>query len=326
MIDLYILKFNPIYKNKIWGGTRLKNILEKGIVGDKCGESWEISGVNNDISVVTAGELKGKNLKQLLTYYKSDLVGRKNYQQFGIEFPLLIKFIDANDVLSLQVHPDDKMAKELHNSFGKTEMWYVLESKKKANLIAGLKHKISEIEFKEKIKLGELSQVLNYEKVKQGDSFFLPAGQIHAIGAGVLLAEIQQSSDITYRVYDWDRKDENGTGRELHIENSIKAINFDNIYSSYITYNRIKNKRNSIKQSEFFTVNYLNLNKIFQIDYSTLDSFVIYMCVDGVCELTHNNQDFINLSKGETVLIPAKYKKLKIIVNETVEILEIFID
>jgi len=326
MEDLYIVKSELIFKDNIRVEKRLRDQLNKfEVASNNCGESWEISGLEDNISIIKNGILKGSNLKEIIAEYKTELLGKKVFDKYEHEFPLLIKYIDANDVLSVQVHPDDNMAKKYHKSFGKTEMWYVIEAEDDANLIAGLKTGVGREEFNKKLESNQLQDVLNYEKVDKGDVFYIPAGQIHAINKGILLAEIQQSADITYRVYDWDRRDKNGNSRELHVEKSLEAINFSQSVKSRINYSK-DIFRNEIKNSDFFSVNLLNINKNIEIDYSSLDSFVIYMCVEGKCSIETPNKDIIYLSKGKTILIPATFDKIKIKSKEQAGIIEVYID
>ena len=202
--DLYLLKFEPILKEKIWGGAKLKNLFNKKSISAKTGESWEISDLENNASVVANGPLAGISIQELLKEYKAELVGKKVFENFGIKFPLLIKYIDAAENLSIQLHPDDVIAKEKHNSFGKTEMWYIVQADEGAELILGFKEPISKSKYVELVESNELPQALNRVKVAVGDAFIIPPGLIHAIGEGVVLAEIQQTSDVTYRIYDWD--------------------------------------------------------------------------------------------------------------------------
>ncbi|MFC2120171.1 type I phosphomannose isomerase catalytic subunit, partial [Bacteroidota bacterium] len=222
---LYPLKFKPIYKEKIWGGKKLSAFLnKKGITSDKCGESWEISAIDKNISVVSNGFLKKNNLLELIEVYMGDLVGDKIFDIYGINFPLLIKFIDAKDKLSLQVHPDDYLAEKRHNSFGKTEMWYVLDADPGSEIITGFNRELTKDEYNSYYNSGKITEILNYEKAEANNAFFIPAGRIHAIGSNILIAEIQQSSDITYRIHDWNRKDSNGKPRKLNTELAIDAI------------------------------------------------------------------------------------------------------
>ncbi|MFP3860852.1 MAG: type I phosphomannose isomerase catalytic subunit [Bacteroidales bacterium] len=326
MQDLYPLKFKPIYKEKIWGDQRLKSVLNKEIPSDKkIGESWEISAVQDNISVVSNGFLAGNNLQELIEVYMADLVGENNYKKYGIEFPLLIKFIDADDVLSIQVHPDDELAKKRHNAYGKTEMWYVVEAEKDAELIAGFNKEMTKEEYLKNLQNNTLPEILNKEKVKAGDVFFLPAGRIHAIGAGILLAEIQQTSDVTYRIFDWNRKGQDGKPRELHTELAVDAIDY-NYYEDYrTTYEKNKNKTTNLANCQYFTTNILEFDKVVEKELIKIDSFVIYMCMDGKAELEYHEGERETIEKGETVLIPAFMDYIKIIPKPETKLLEVYI-
>jgi mannose-6-phosphate isomerase len=307
---LHPLKFQPILKDKIWGGKKLNQYLNKDSDSRQLGESWEISAVPEDVSVVSNGQLKGMSLQELLETYKSDLLGKKNYQHFGNDFPLLIKFIDAKEDLSIQLHPDDKLAKKRHNSFGKTEMWYVMQADKDANLIVGFNQKMTQEKYLSHLKNKTLPRILNFDKVKEGDTYFIEAGRVHAIGSGVLLAEIQQTSDVTYRVYDWDRRDSDGNERELHNEIATDAIDFNMKDNFRVHYKKRKNTSNKMVSCPFFTTNYLELDSEIE-KKNTIDSFLIYICVDGEVEIsTASTTDMI--SKGETLLIPAMIKDFKL--------------
>jgi len=319
---LYPLKFKPILKDKIWGGPRLREILGKQ-ASDRAGESWEISGVEGEISLVENGFLAGNSLHELAEVYMGDLLGDRIYERFGPEFPLLIKFIDASDILSVQVHPDDKLAGERHNSYGKTEMWYVIESDQ-GELIAGFNRQLDRDQYLKSIREGTLKDILNHEAVKAGDVFYMPAGRIHAIGAGVLLAEIQQTSDITYRIYDWDRTDEQGNPRELHTDLAVDAIDF-NYHSSYLTpYQSLMNSTVQVVDSAYFTTSVIQLDQIVEKDYNMIDSFVIYICVEGAAGITYPG-GAESIRKGETVLIPAEMKNLAIVPTENTRLLEVYI-
>ena len=321
---LYPLKFDPILKEKIWGGNGLKTILNKEIPSDKTGESWEISGVKGDISVISNGELAGKNLQELLSEYKGKLVGNRVYTQFKNEFPLLIKFIDAQDDLSIQVHPNDDLAKERHNSFGKTEMWYVINSHEGAELISGFNQDINKETYLSKLENKQLGDILNSEVAKAGDVFFIPVGRVHAIKAGILLAEIQQTSDITYRIYDWDRVDDNGNGRELHTEYALDALDFKK-YDNYKTdYTVVKNQRVQLEKCSYFETNLFELNVNKSISYNKLDSFVIYMLMDGEVNIKYTGGE-LNAKKGETILLPASVTKIDIEVIKEAKILEVYL-
>ncbi|WP_178984593.1 type I phosphomannose isomerase catalytic subunit [Winogradskyella helgolandensis] len=307
---LYPLKFQPILKDKIWGGEKLNQHFNKNSNSKNLGESWEISTVPNDISVVSNGELKGQSLQDLVNNYKSDFLGQKNWDRFGNEFPLLIKFIDAKEDLSIQLHPNDELAKKRHNSFGKTEMWYVMQADKDANLIVGFKGMIDKATYLEHLEHNTLTEILNFDTVKEGDTYFIEAGRVHAIGAGVLLAEIQQTSDVTYRVYDWDRVDDEGNGRELHNDIAIDAFDFEMENDFRIDYQKRKNVSNDIVSCPFFTTNFIELTSELDIK-NTHDSFLIYMCVDGDVEVS-TNISTERISKGETILIPAGIKNFQL--------------
>ena len=320
----YPIKFKPILKERIWGGNKLMTLLHKE--SDKTsniGESWEISDVEGDTSIVVNGSLKGKSLKELLETYKDEFVGRHVYEQFGNKFPLLIKYIDAKEALSIQLHPNDELSKSRHNSFGKTEMWYIMQAEKGGNLVVGFKKDSNREEYLEHLESKKLLDILNVDEVKEGDVYFIPTGQIHAIGAGVLLAEIQQTSDITYRIYDWDRVDDNGNSRELHTELALDAIDFKAKEKYSLDYSKKVNKSSNIVDCQYFTTNILPVKERVFIN-DTKDSFKIYMCVEG--EATFSCGDYSETIKmGETVLIPASLKKYKIIVANYAELLEVYI-
>lgn len=325
-MSLYPLKFQPILKDKIWGGSKLKTVLNKDFSPlPNAGESWEISGVEGDISVVSNGNLAGNDLEELIEVYMGDLVGDKVYDQFGMEFPLLIKFIDANDVLSIQVHPDDELSKERHNAFGKTEMWYVIEADKGSELIVGFNQQVDKAKYVAKLEEGKLEKILNNEPVKKGSCFFIPAGRVHAIGKGILLAEIQQTSDVTYRMYDWNRTDDQGNPRELHTELAVDAIDYSFEKKYRTDYETEINQTKELVRCPYFTTNTLEFDKQIEKDYSQLDSFVIYMCLDG--DFTIESEDGITteVAKGETVLIPAALENVILFPKGKTEILEVYI-
>lgn len=326
MEKLYPLKFKTIFKEKIWGGDKILRILGKDFSPlSNCGETWELSSVKDNVSECENGALKGKKLTDLIAVYKESLVGRKIYNQFGTEFPLLIKFIDANDDLSIQVHPDDALAEERHNSFGKTEMWYILQADENATLITGFNREIDKENFLKYFKEGRIIEILNSEKAKKGDVFFIPAGRIHTIGKGLLLAEIQQTSDVTYRIYDFNRTDKNGNKRALHVDKALEAIDY-HFYDQYKTkyVNKINQPVNLVK-CNYFTTNKLTLNKALDRNYTNLDSFKILLGIEGSA-MIETNGFHEELFKGDVVLIPADLKHLTFKVEETCEMLEIFID
>lgn len=324
-MNLYPLKFETIFKDKIWGGSKIKDVLHKDFSPlPNCGETWEISGVASDVSVVANGPLKGQRLADILSNAKEQLVGTKNYQNYGNEFPLLVKFIDANDDLSIQVHPNDVLAEKRHHSKGKTEMWYVLQADPGATLISGFNQPVNKDKYLEKFESGKLIEILNKEEVHAGDIFFLPAGRIHTIGKGLLIAEIQQTSDITYRIYDFDRVDDKGNKRELHVEEALDAIDF-NFYNNYKTnYPKTKNEAIKAVSCPFFTTNVLDYTASVSRDYSELDSFIIHVCVEGKYTLRYKGGE-LDVQKGDCILIPASEKEVQLETSEGFKILESFI-
>ncbi|RYY33705.1 MAG: mannose-6-phosphate isomerase [Sphingobacteriaceae bacterium] len=325
MSALYPLKFRTIYKDKIWGGQKIKTYLHKDF-GDlpNCGETWEISGVKSDVSVVDNGPLAGKSLADLQEEFKGELVGEKVYGRFGSTFPLLVKFIDANEDLSIQVHPDDELAKKRHNSFGKTEMWYVIEADKGSSLITGFNQEVNQEIYLEKFNSGHLTDILNREDVKAGDIFFLPAGRVHTIGAGLLIAEIQQTSDITYRIYDFDRVDDKGNKRELHTEEALAAIDYK-FYPEYKTnYPHTQNEAVEAVTCQYFTTNVLNFTESTTRDYTNIDSFVIHVCVEGAYNLKYDGGE-LSVKMGESILVPKAVDHVELVTEGGFKILESFV-
>lgn len=323
---LYPLKFHTIYKDKIWGGQKIKKVLGKDF-GDlpNCGETWEVSGVQGNISVVKEGLLAGSSLAILQDEYKAELMGKTVYDRFPHEFPLLIKFIDANDDLSIQVHPDDTLAAKRHDSFGKTEMWYILQADDGATLISGFNQPLDKERYLEYFESGRLMEVLNKEDVEAGDLFYLPAGRVHTIGKGLLLAEIQQTSDITYRIYDFDRKDAAGNTRELHVEEALDAIDF-NFYDSYKTsYDRQKKGLNPLVKSSYFETNKLSFDTAMDRAYGNIDSFKILIGVGGKATLHTIGGFETTLNFGEVVLVPASVESVSLTTNQGAEILETYV-
>ena len=307
----YPLKFQPIFKDKLWGGSKLVEQLNKKTTLKNVGESWEISDVEGNISVVENGALKGKTLKDLLVTYKADFIGKNNYANFGNNFPLLIKFIDAHQDLSVQVHPDDALSKARHNSFGKTEMWYIMQADKGSRLILGFEKTIDAATYVQLLADKKIMSVLNLVPVEKGDAFFIETGTVHAIGAGIVLAEIQQTSDITYRIYDFDRVDEAGNERELHTELAVDALNFSDKIDTVRTYEKTQNTLNSVAACQYFKTNFIPVKGTVTLDYSATDSFVIFMCVEGHATVTVNEITEV-IQFGETILIPAIAKKVVI--------------
>jgi mannose-6-phosphate isomerase len=323
-MTLYPLKFKPISKYRIWGGNKLNTILNKGFNTDKIGESWEISGVEGDETVVLEGYLSGRTLKELAREFKSDFLGTHVYATFGDQFPLLVKFIDAKTPLSIQVHPHDAIAKERHNSFGKNEMWYVIDSDEDAEIIVGFSTSLNKKMYAAYLTNNQILEVLNKVSTKAGDAFNIPTGRIHAIGAGVLLAEIQQTSDITYRIYDYNRIDAaTGKQRELHNDLAIDVIDFD-VQDEYKTsYALEENKSNKLIYSPYFKSNIIDLTSTTNKDYTTLDSFIIYICTKGSFEVSVLSKTY-RLHKGETLLVPACINELTLLPIVRSEILEVY--
>ena len=323
-MELYPLKFTPLFKYRIWGGSKLKTVLNKEYTEENIGESWEISDVSGDATRVENGFLKGKTLKEITKQFKGDFVGENVYKNFGEDFPLLIKFIDAETPLSIQVHPSNEIAKERHNSFGKNEMWYVMQADKNAELIVGFDEEINKEDYKIHLKNNTILDVMHHEYVSEGDTFYIPTGRVHAIGAGVLLAEIQQTSDITYRIYDYDRVDaKTGEKRELHNELAIDVIDFK-VYDSYKTSYELKtNVSNTLVYSPYFKTNILSIKGEVKKDYSAIDSFVIYICVEGTLAIDHKGETY-SLSQGETIMFPSSITTLVLNASDNAKILEVY--
>lgn len=318
--NLYPLQFEPILKERIWGGEKLKTVLNKTIESTTTGESWELSTVEGDVSIVANGILKGKSLLEVIDEAPNEILGTAVYQKFGKQFPLLFKYLDAREDLSIQVHPNDALAKERHNSFGKTEMWYIMQADDDARIIVGFKEKSNANEYVENLKNKSLLSILDDVKVKSGDVFFLETGTVHAIGAGLVVAEIQQTSDITYRIYDFDRVDAQGNGRELHIDLALDAINYDKV-DTYKEYNKEVNQSNGVVDCPYFTTNFVPLDGVISVEKSA-ESFTVYMCVEGSFELDYNDVKY-SYKKGDTVLIPAEIKEF--VLSGKASILEIYI-
>lgn len=309
-MKFYPLIFNPIFKERIWGGTKLKDFLNKSFEGNQIGESWELSTVANDVSVVANGEFAGLNLNELIEKYPIELLGSKSIEKFGLEFPLLFKFLDAKEDLSIQVHPNDELAKLRHNSFGKTEMWYVMQADETARLVVGFKNKINKEEYLKHLESKTLVTILNETSVQKGDAFFLETGTVHAIGAGVLIAEIQQTSDVTYRLYDWDRVDANGIGRELHNDLAVDAINY-NETNTKVSYNKGTNESVNLVECPFFTTNIIEVSEKY-IWKKRKESFTVFMCTEGSFVIVTSDFTF-KFKKGDTVLIPAIVEEFELI-------------
>ena len=322
---MYPLKFVPILKQTLWGGEKIVSFKHLDSALSSVGESWEISGVPGDESVVANGEYRGKTLPEMVSMFRGELVGESNYQRFGATFPLLIKFIDANQDLSIQVHPDDALAKRRHNSMGKTEMWYVIDADKGAKLRSGFSTQITAKEYKERIYRNTITEVLEEYDIHPGDVFFLPAGRVHSIGAGAFIAEIQQTSNITYRIYDFNRKDADGNPRELHTELAKDAINFEVLDDYRTHYEAVKDEPVELVACPYFTTSLYDLTETIHCDYSELDSFVILICLEGSCKITDKESNTLELKAGESILIPASTEEVDIEPVGKVKLLETYV-
>lgn len=312
MSKLYPLTFKPIFKEKIWGGTKIKTFLNKDFAPlNNCGESWELSAVPRDQSVVANGSLAGKTITEVLKEYKHQLLGQHNYARFQNEFPLLIKFIDAASDLSVQVHPDDVFSKDLYgpDASGKSEMWYIMQADEGASLISGFTQKIDKTEFKARLAQSRLEEVLNREEVKAGDVFYIPAGRIHTIGKGLLIAEIQQTSDVTYRIYDFDRIDTSGQKRELHVDKAAEVLNFDVLDAYKTQYEDKLNTAAPLVDTKHFTAKKWKINKEISMDLSSVDSFIVLIGVEGESTFKCEDDQY-KLKKGNVYLIPACVNEL----------------
>lgn len=300
----YPLTFVPILKERIWGGSRLGTVLGKNVHAEGIGESWEISGVPGDVSVVANGPLKGKSLDEVLQSDPRAWLGKKVVDAHGKNFPILIKFIDAAKDLSIQVHPDDQLAGKRHNSFGKNEMWYIMDADKDARLILGFKEKVKESEYLKHLDQDTLPNILKAQPVQPGEAFFIHAGMIHAIGGGILLAEIQQTSDVTYRLYDYNRRDSEGNTRELHTEQALEAIDFDAVQPKPIQYKAELNTVNAMVETPYFTTNFVPVKGQMALFKSQRDAFTIVMGIKGAVSIGSPEGE-VTIKAGQTVLLPA---------------------
>jgi len=317
------IKFEPLLKQTIWGGDKIVKFKRLAQREPQVGESWEVSGVHGSVSVIANGPMRGRTLADALAEMQDDLVGVDNYRRFGDTFPLLVKFIDARQDLSIQVHPDDEKARRRGMRNGKTEMWYIMESEPEAKLRSGLKKEITPDEYRRMVEDDTICDALAEYPVKEGDCFFIPAGRIHSIGAGCFLAEIQQTSDATYRIYDFKRKDKDGNFRELHTEQAAECIDYT-VEQDYRTdYVPIKDQGVSLVRCPYFNTAVYDLTEPMTLDYSGLDSFVILIGMKGEAAVTDNEGNRTTLSEGETMLVPATTKSLH--VSGAVKFLETYV-
>ncbi len=324
MTSLYPLIFKPLLVYRIWGGTKLRTVLSKEFEGDHIGESWEISNIKDKETVVAQGALQGKTLTELIDVYGVSLLGSDAVTRFGNEFPLLIKYIDAKTPLSIQVHPDNEVAQKRHNSRGKNEMWYIMQANEGAEIIIGFKEDTDTTTFNSHLLQATVEDLLHTEKVSSGDVFYIPAGRVHAIGAGVLLAEIQQTSDVTYRIYDYDRIDaKTGKKRQLHNDLAANVIDYTAKDTYKTQYELLHNKRTEVIDTPHFRTNILSIDGILTLDYKTTNSFVVLMCVEGKVEIIYKDQTY-TVSRGSSILLPAEIPSI-IIEGDTSRLLEVTI-
>lgn len=321
----YPLKFSPIFKQMLWGGTALRTTLGKQTPSDKTGESWELSGVADNVSVIRNGEYAGASLDDIIGKAPAKILGNTAASLTGSKFPLLIKFIDACDNLSIQVHPNDTQAAPL-GSAGKTEMWYILSAQPDATLISGFAQTLAPAQYAEHVKNDTLESVLQKHPVARGDVFFIPAGRVHAIGRGIVLLEIQQSSDITYRIYDYNRRDAQGNPRQLHTEQAMQVIDYQH-YNDYKTsYVAAQNTPCTLAKCQYFTTNLLKINKLAQRDYNHINSFVIYICTQGTAQIEYGRGEREIIGLGETALLPAVIKSATLVPQGEAEIVEVYLE
>jgi mannose-6-phosphate isomerase len=326
MSELYPLKFETLLKEKVWGGNSLAARYNKGTDGSlHIGESWDLSAIADNQSVVSNGFLAGNNIEELIEVYMGDITGDSIFDKFGNEFPLLIKFIEAQEDLSVQVHPNNELARKRHNAYGKTEMWYILESKKDSKIYTGLREGVTKEIYEEALKDGKIEDILNVEIAYPGDTFFTPAGRVHAIGSGIVLIEIQQTSDITYRIYDWNRNGSGKNKRELHNDLAIDAIDFKEAGKGKIRIEPVMNKTENLVNCEFFNTNILRFNKAIDKEYYFNDSFVVYICTEGEFLICWDNNSE-KVIKGDTVLLPSMIKEVTLKPLNEAQVLEIYIN
>jgi len=322
---LYPLKFESILKERIWGGNALAEIYHKtDDTETKLGESWEISDLDEDISVVANGFLAENDLRELIETYMGELVGDSVFDKNGLGFPLLIKLIDAQDDLSVQVHPDDTLAQQRYEQNGKTEIWYVIHADENAGIYVGFNKPVEKQDYIDAVMRKEVALLLQFYPVKKGDLFFIPAGTVHALGKGVRVAEIQQPSDITYRIFDWNRVDDTGMPRELHVAEALDAIHFNENEKYKIEYEEKFNTTSTLFRSEFFNINAISFDKALQKNYSNIDSFVVYLCVEGEVHLFGEGFHEV-LYAGETALIPSSVSEIDLVPNKKTRLLEVYV-
>lgn len=327
-MKLYPLLFQPNLHTVVWGGTRLRPYKGLTPTDEPIGESWEVSAVPSSVSIVSNGELAGKDLVSVIGMDPEAVLGKAVNEKYHGKLPLLVKFIDARRDLSIQVHPNDEMAARVHGKMGKSEMWYVIDAKPGSYLYSGFKNQISSYEFKKRIEDGTITDVLARHEVKTGDVFYLPAGRVHAICNGILLAEVQQSSDLTYRIFDYNRPGLDGKPRELHTELAAQALDF-HVEDEYRTiYHNEENRANLIIDSPYFSVRVMEVTQPFHRCLLKYDSFIICMCLRGDCRISiRSTGDEVVLKEGNSCLIPAAIADYDVTpLSGSSQILDAFID
>ncbi len=322
---LYPLKFLPLYKNKVWGGNKIKTLGFDYDPLPNCGELWALSAVKDNESVIANGFLADNTLNEALEIYMGELLGEQNYRHFGNDFPLLIKIIDANDRLSIQVHPDNALARQRGMENGKTEMWYIMEAEAGAQLVDGFRTQVNRDEYRRFLELGKLEDILHEEHPQAGDVFFIPAGRVHALGKGLLLAEIQQSSDTTYRIYDYNRPDADGKLRQLHTAEALDAIDFSVTTDGRTHYHYRPNSTVQLAQCPYFTTNLIAIDQPMRKNFAQLDSFVVYLCTEGIAAVKALDT-ICPIHAGECVLVPAAAEQVELYAEGAAKLLEIYVD
>lgn len=326
MSELYPLRFEPLLKDKVWGGFALERHFNKKPAGlPNIGESWELSAVKGNLSVVNNGFLAGNNIEELIEVYMGDITGDTVFEKFGNKFPLLFKFIEAGEDLSIQVHPGDVMAREKHQEFGKTEMWYILESEKDSKIYTGFRDNVTREMYQQAVADGSLPELLYVESAGPGDTFFTPAGRIHAIGKGIVLVEIQQTSDLTYRISDWNRKSDGKINRVLHLDLALEAMDFSASGKIKIKKDPPLNKIDNLVSCEYFNTGVLSFNHSISKEYHSIDSFVVYICVEGKFHIRWDTGSE-EVNKGDTILLPAMIKEVILDPAGDARLLEVFIN
>lgn len=327
-MQLYPYLFEPNLHSVVWGGNQLRPYKGLESSDESIGESWEVSAVPTSTSIVSNGVCAGKDLITVINEAPDAILGKKVNEKYNGKLPLLVKFIDAKRDLSIQVHPNDEMAMREHGKMGKSEMWYVIKADEGAHLYAGFKQEITPEEYQQRIADGTITDVLADHQVKAGDVFYLPAGRVHAICGGILLAEVQQSSDVTYRIFDYNRPGMDGKPRELHTELAAKALDYHVIDNYRTDYTESSNKAVQIIDSPYFSVRVMEVSKQFHRDLRKYDSFIITMCIEGDCKIrVRSTGDEIELKQGNSTLIPAAIADYDVIPQSgKTRILDAFID